>query len=301
MKAFKLLLLIIFSFPVFNSHAADMTCTPGSYFVDLGVLQEGINTGNYNQYVDGGLNYFTCQTNRKFLYGASLSYKMSAVNGQSVGFLRPMIDLSQGTALPEYQPNKATNYCIGSFNFRCNFPLSAGAVVSFSLPYRVLTNLSGVGRFWGQIDLYQTPRVLVGQSEKVGTFIYSYVIGARPCSVSDKNLSTNFKDLDNRLTDNPSREVGLTVNCPGQTNVDVMLSPSQSVVTASQGLSKTSLAGLNMQVYRNGSPVVLNQTSTQRFQQGSNAYRLTFYPRLATSSPPVGSFSANYTLTFDYK
>ncbi|MGK3144659.1 hypothetical protein [Pantoea sp. C2G6] len=292
-------MIFIFSFSVYHCQAADLVCNPQNQVVNLGVIQEGV-TNNFNAYKDGPLNYFTCNVNRTFLYGASLSYTVEAVAGNArQGVLIPMA--YNNTQLSGYKANTATNLCLGPDNFACNFRLNAGSMISFSLSYRVLTNINGTGIFLGKINLYQTPRVLTGQSEQITSFYYTYTIAAKPCMVSNTNLLVNFKDLDNRLATNPNREVALTVNCPAQTNVDVLLSPSQQVVTASQGLSKTSLAGLNMQVYQNGLPIVLNQTSTRQFQQGINSYRLAFYPRLATSVTPVGSFSADYTLTFDYK
>lgn len=298
MSIFKILAFLIFSLSVYNCNAADLACTPQNQIVDLGVLQEG-TTNNMSAYKDGYLNYFTCTVNRTFLVGATLSYNVEYANGAKAGILVPMA--YNNTQLSTYRANTATNLCLGPYNFACNHSLTVNTVISFALSYRVLTNINGTGVFVGKINLFQTPKVLTNQSEKIASFYYVYTIAAKPCSVSDKNLSTVFKDLDNRLINNPSRELGLTVNCPAQTNVDVLLTPSQQVVTASQGLSKTSLAGLNMQVYQNGSPVVLNQTSTRQFQQGSNAYRLTFFPRLAATPAPVGSFSADYTLTFDYK
>lgn len=298
MSVIKKLTIIFFSLFIYKCKAADMQCTPSSQIVDLGVIQQGV-TNDFNAYIDGYLNYFTCNVNRSFLYGATLSYDIERADGAKSGLLVPMA--YNKAQLSYYQANKATNLCIGSYTFSCNRPLTANTMVSFALSYRVLTNLSGTGTFIAKINLYQTPKVLIGQSEKITSFYYIYTIGARPCSVANKNLSVNFSNLDNRLADNPNRELSVTVNCPAQTNVDVQLNSGKQIVNAAQGLSKTSLAGLNMQVYQNGLPVTLNQTSTKVFQQGSNAYRLTFYPRLATSPAPTGSFSADYTLTFDYK
>lgn len=275
-----------------------MQCTPSNQIVNLGVLQQGI-TNNFNAYVDGPLNYFTCNVNRSFLVGATLSYDIEPAANTKSGILIPVA--YNNAQLSYYRANTPTNLCIGSYNFSCNHPLTANTVLSFALSYRVLTNLSGTGTFLARINLYQTPKVLYGQSEKIASFYYLYTIGAKPCSVIDKNLSVNFSNIDNRLADNPNRELAVTVNCPAQTNVDVQLNSGKEIVNAAQGLSKTSLAGLNMQVYQNGLPVVLNQTSTKVFQQGNNAYKLTFYPRLATSQAPTGGFSADYTLTFDYK
>ncbi|ORM81210.1 hypothetical protein HA42_11575 [Pantoea deleyi] len=290
--------ILILLISAFTCKAADMVCTPSLMMVDLGVVQQGVTT-DYNAYIDGPLNQFTCNVNRSFLYGASLSYKSESVNGLKAGILIPMV--YNNTQVPTYQVNKATNLCIGPTNFACNFPLGANSRLSFSMRYRILINLAGIGTFVGKINLYQTPRVLVGYSEQITSFYYTYTIAARPCTVADKNLAVNFGDLDNRLSDNPYRELAIAVTCPARTNVDVQLNAGKPIVNATQGLSKTSLAGLNMQVSRNGSPVVLNQTSTQVFQQGINTYQLKFSPQLASSPAPTGSFSADYTLTFDYK
>jgi hypothetical protein len=290
-------LVLILLISAFSCKAADMVCTPSTLMVDLGVIQQGV-TNDYNAYVEGSLNNFVCNINRSFLVGASLSYNTEILSGLRVGALYPS---AYNTQLSTYQINKPTNVCIGLTTFACNFPLSANTVLSFSLKYRVLTNILGTGTFVGKINLYQTPRVLYGQSEQIASFYYTYTIGARPCTVADKNLAINFGDLDNRLADNPNRELAITVNCPARTNVDVQLNAGKPIVNATQGLSQTSLAGLNMQVSRNGYPVVFNQATTQVFQQGINTYRLNFSPRLATSPAPTGSFSADYTLIFDYK
>lgn len=297
MPFIKTVIVLFFSLSVYHSKAADLQCTPANQVVNLGVLQEGISN-DFNASKDGYLNYFTCTVNRDFLIGASLSYTVEGAGGPGSGLLSL---LAYGKQVPAYQANKATALCIGPYTFACDHALRKNTAISFALSYRVLTNLSGTGTFVAKVNLYQTPRILVAQSEQIASFYYIYTIAARPCSVADKNLAVNFSDLDNRLTDNPNRELAVTVNCPARTNVDVQLNSGKEIVNAAQGLSKTSLAGLNMQVYQNGYPVVLNQASTQVFQQGVNTYRLNFFPRLSNSAAPTGSFSADYTLTFDYK
>lgn len=182
--------------------------------------------------------------------------------------------------------------------------LSKGEYFNLKLYYEIVTYRVKPGKYVGQFTLYQTPLGNQGATEQVVTFNYYYSIDEAPCSLGTKDYSVQLNDLDNRLQGDPYGTANIVLNCPSASEVSLQLAPSNGqIVNGSQGISSSSLPGLNIQAkWSNQEAIGFNTNYTRKLNVGQNNLDIRFYPKLASAdAQPAGSFRSDYTLTIDYK
>jgi len=290
----KILLFLSLIFIHNHSFAGKLTCRPFTDLANLGNMKSG-------QIASGTLIEFQCLANTTIPYGSAITYSRTAF-GRDETKVIPLMFPNTLPALSDVS-NISLNYCYRDKN--CTYkPLSKGKYFSLKLYYANNTYGAEPGQYIGQFTLYQTPLMAQGPTEQVVTFNYLYTIDAPPCSLGTKDYSVDLRDLDNRLQGNPYGTANIMLNCPSASEISVRLAPSNGqIINSSQGISSSSLSGLNMQAkWNNQEAISFNMDYTRKLNPGQNNLEIRFYPKLASASAqPAGSFRSDYTLTLDYK
>lgn len=291
---YKTVLFLLLTFLSVCSFAGKLTCQPSTDMVNLGNFKSG-------QIANGTLIEFQCLVNTSIPYGSAITYQRTSFGTEE----KNVTPLMYPATLPPISEAGSGTYTYCYRDQTCTYrALSKGQRFSLKLYYANNTFGAKPGQYVGQMTLYQTPLRSQGPTEQVVTFNYYYNIDALPCNLSSKAYELALNNLDNRLQDNPYGTASIILNCPSASEISVRLAPSDGqIVNSAQGISSTSLSGLNMQVkWNNLEAISFNSNYVKKLNTGQNNLEIRFYPKLATATAqPAGSFRSNYTLTLDYK
>ncbi len=154
-------------------------------------------------------------------------------------------------------------------------------------------------------QVFGTHRSAPQYSDEVNAGVITYTVESPACDLVSEaavNLYLGAFSASDLFTANQTANIA--VSCKKDVQVTAKLTPSQSILNSTSGLSATTLSGLSMVSCwaDTGQPVDFSAARTFSFKSGSNSLRLRFTPRLnGASTQPVGSFSSNYTLTLNYQ
>ena len=133
---------------------------------------------------------------------------------------------------------------------------------------------------------------------------FVYNVRASGCTLgSPGTVNLSFGSISSGDLNNQMQSTSVSVNCQSAVQATVSLVPSQAMVSATTGVSRTTLAGLNMQALwtDSGNPVNFTSPRNMPMRAGANDVNLSFKPQLAAGQSPAGAFQSQYTLTIDYR
>lgn len=283
-------LLCLLSAPAQALIENNMTCNNSNSSGELGNVAP--NT-RFTLVMEG-----SCTITRWYPVGASLQFVQSKPIGTPPSVMA--FYLGTGAQLPEVPVGTPGTVCIP---ISCQ-PLRVGRVVPYSVALVGITAAT-TGQHWLVVQLTDTS---IGGWHNYGDYINSllirYTVTAPSCSLtSPGTVNLNFGTLRNDSLQNVSQNTTVSLNCATALQANVTLASNQQTMDAANGLSTTSLSGLNMAARWTDSntAVSLNSARSINLRAGDNSLNLGFSPRLAAGASPAGSFQAQYTLTLDYR
>ena len=241
----------------------------------------------------------TCTAVRTYPSGAGTNLEITAISGTSPANLQ-VLDPYSNTYMLQLPLGSWGAACLGG---TCA-PILAGRSVSY-VYYVVGTAPSTPGR--------RTARVKLGVTSTGGwqayaewfhEWLFIYNVRAVSCSLSSPSaVNLKFGTISSANLSAVSQSTSVSLNCPSSMRANVTLTPSQSVVSANTGVSRTTLAGLNMQAIwtDSGNPVVFTSPRAMVLRAGSNSVNLSFKPQLEAGKSPAGAFQSQYTLNINYQ
>ncbi|MDF2793336.1 MAG: fimbrial protein [Pseudomonas orientalis] len=175
---------------------------------------------------------------------------------------------------------------------------------SLALQARITGNASEIpGSYSISVNLVaNAPEV--SYNGMVVSALVRYTVPEPACSLgSASSLSLPFGTLNSDEFGSTQRIADISLNCTGTKNVSARLSPTQGIVSASAGLSATTLDGLLMAATwaDNGTAVDFATPRSFAMVKGANLIRLGFRPQLQAGAYPAGEFAGQYTLSLDYR
>ncbi|TWE02853.1 hypothetical protein FB481_10880 [Pseudomonas sp. AG1028] len=237
-----------------------------------------------------------CQAIRVFPYGAGLNHELYLTSGSGVQLqLYDPIPNMYLTALP------LGSYGGNCFNPRCAY-MAPGAAFSYTF-YVVGRAPMSPGVRQVKFRVGYTAIGYPAYAEWLYEYNFKLTVASTSCSVlSPQSVDLSFGSISGADLSKQSRSTSIVVNCPVSKLAGVYLVPSQGVVNASNGISQTTLSGLNMQALWSDTsrPVELSTARNMQLLAGNNALNLTFKPQLASSQSPAGAFQSQYTLVINY-
>ncbi|KNC18224.1 fimbrial protein [Pseudomonas coleopterorum] len=281
-------LLCLLSAPAQALIENNMKCTHSNSSGDLGNVAPNTQFGLIMQ--------GSCTVTRRYPVGASLQYSQNKL----VGNPPSVMAFYMGMQLSEVPVGTPGTICIP---ITCQ-TLAVGRVVSYSVAVIGMTAAT-TGQHWLAVQLTNTS---IGGWQAYGDYmnalLISYTVTAPSCSLtSPGTVNLNFGTLRNDSLQNVSQNTTVSLNCATALQANVTLASNQQTMDAANGLSTTSLSGLNMAARWTDSntAVSLNSARSINLRAGDNSLNLGFTPRLAAGASPAGSFQAQYTLTIDYR
>ncbi|WP_330208232.1 MULTISPECIES: fimbrial protein [Pseudomonas] len=240
----------------------------------------------------------TCTVRRAFPYSAGLNTRINYMSGPNQAPLR-WSDPYNNIYLYDLNIGQYSRNCLGGY---CR-PLPLNTVV----PYRYIlvgTAPQTAGTRWIGVLLGVTSENWLGYGEWFLNTGFSYTVVPPACSLSSPgSVNLRFGSISNSDLNNQMQSTTVSIKCSAQMRANVYLLPNQTVVSPTTGVTRTSLAGLNMQALWTDTLNPVNFT-TPRFMQlrvGSNDVNLSFKPQLAAGQSPTGAFQSQYTLNIDYQ
>ena len=264
-----------------------------------------VNTTNLRGYVFEPGEFYkirlsgVCTAKRLFASGASVNVQFTLTEGPNQGILR-IIDTYANTLryLEETPLGSQVNSCLGG---RCA-RLPPGSTVSYGYDL-FITAASKPGRRTITVALGATMVGTPNYAQWIHTAIFSYDVRAPSCSLSSPStVNMSFGAISPSLIDSSMQFTSVSVNCPSDMRATATLVPSQAIVSAANGVSRTTLAGLNMRAIWTDSAnsVDFNSPRQLLLKRGSNSINLGFKPELATGKTAYGDFKSQYTLNINY-
>lgn len=239
----------------------------------------------------------TCTIRRAFPYAAGMNAQIAYMSGADQARLR-FVDPYNNTYMLELPLGQYGGSCLGG---PCR-PLPLNTVVPYR--YRLVgTAPRTTGRRYVQLYLGVTSHNYANWAEWFMQYPFNYTVYLPACSLSSpSSVDLSFGTISSADLSNQKQSTSVSVTCPAAVQATATLVPSQAVVSASDGVSRTTLAGLNMQArWGDNTPVNLNSPRTLQLRQGSNSLGLGFTPQLESGQSPAGAFQSQYTLTIDYR
>jgi len=239
-----------------------------------------------------------CTVKRPFPKGASVNLQTGHVLGANPASLQVM-DFYNGSYLSELPLGSYGVTCLGGPCKR----LALGSTISYV--YVVAgTAPSTPGRRMSMVTLGVTSSGYPNYAEWIHNITITYDVTAVSCTLSTPSaVNLNFGTVSNTSISGQTQSTRVSVNCPSDVRASVSLTPSQAVVDANNGVSRTTLSGLNMKATwsETGNPVTFSNTRTMYMNAGANNVNLTFRPQVVSGQSPTGAFQSQYTLNISYQ
>lgn len=241
----------------------------------------------------------TCTVTRWYPVGAAMNQLITLTSGQGQPRFSILNNMTT-TTLPEVGLGSNTGVCLGAGS-TCR-EAKVGTVLAYNLTLKGVAPNPGNYNFFFQFGA--TSINWLNYAEWIFQLPVIYTVTAPACTLSSGNSATlNFGSLSSVDYASARQTANISVNCLSAKTADLVLAPSQAVLSASVGLAYTSLAGLYLQAQwaDNNAFVSLNGTRTMQFVKGSNNVAITFVPYVLTQDFPTGTFQNQYTLTINYR
>jgi hypothetical protein len=240
----------------------------------------------------------TCTIRRTFPYAAGMNAEITLLSGTNPANLI-FVDPTSMTVVPTHPLGQFTGICLGGACQR----LLINTVVRYRYSLMGVAP-STTGARQTQVKLGVTSLNYLAWAEWFLEMPFNYTVYIPACSLSSpSSVNLSFGTINSADLSNQVQSTTVSVTCPSAVQATVTLAPSQAVVSATTGVSRTTLAGLNMQALWTDTSNPVNFTSPRYMQlrAGSNNVNLSFKPQLAAGQSPAGAFQSQYTLTIDYR
>ena len=241
----------------------------------------------------------SCTALRTYPISAGTNLEITQISGIAPANLR-VLDPYSNTYMAQLPLGSYGPSCLGG---SC-VPLWAGRSVSY-VYYIVGTAPSTPGRRTARVKLGVTSTGgWQAYAEWIHELLFTYNVRAVSCTLSSPSaVNLNFGTISSANLGAATQSTSVSVTCPTTMRAAVTLTPSQAVVSANTGVSRTSLSGLNMQAIwsDSGNPVNFNTPRAMLLSAGSNSVNLTFRPQLEAGQSPAGAFQSQYTLNINYQ
>lgn len=238
-----------------------------------------------------------CTVKRTFPKGAATNLQMGHIIG-----INPSLEV-----MDFYNSSYMLQMPLGSYGTSClGGPckrLAVGSNISYT--YAIYGRApSTPGRRTALMTLGVTSWGYPNYAEWIHSNTFIYDVSAVSCTLSTPSaISLDFGMVSNTSIGGRIQSTSVSVNCPSAVTAKVTLTPSQPVVNENNGVSRTTLAGLNMQAVWSdtGNPVVFSNTRTIYMNAGANNVNLMFRPQVVSGQSPTGAFQSQYTLNISYQ
>ncbi|MBD8482742.1 fimbrial protein [Pseudomonas coleopterorum] len=247
--------------------------------------------------------YFSgnCRAVRVFPFGAGANLEITNTSGNDPATLF-VFDSYSKTFMNQLGLGTYGAACLGSYQ-PVNCPgIPVNGVVNYG--YNITgTAPQSPGTRTASIKLGITAVGYPNYSEWINTMTFRYTVASTACSLGSSNsVALNMGRFNGADSGSQSTSTGIVVNCPVPRSADIYLVPTQPAVNTTQGISRTTLTGLNMQSTWTDSGNAVNFTSPRRMylRSGANTINVTFKPQWQSGSTSVGAFQAGYTLLINY-
>lgn len=240
----------------------------------------------------------TCTAKRVFPGGAYPTLQITNSSGSNPARLYGL-DPYSNTYMSTLPLGNYGADCLGG---RCAW-IPVGGKVSYTY-YIGGTAPSTPGRRIARVTLGVTAIGYPNYAEWIHMTTFIYNVAAVSCTLSSPSaVNLKFGTISSANLSAVSQSTSVSLNCPSSMRANVTLTPSQSVVSANTGVSRTTLAGLNMQAIwtDSGNPVVFTSPRAMVLRAGSNSVNLSFKPQLEAGKSPAGAFQSQYTLNINYQ
>lgn len=240
----------------------------------------------------------TCTVTRAFPYSARLNSQIDYMSGSDPAQLR-LTDPYNHIYLSDLPLGQLSGSCLGGSCRR--LPLNT------VVPYRYVlvgTAPRTPGVRYATIKLGVTSQNYLGYGEWFMNALFRYRVVPPACSLSSPGtVDLRFGSINSANLSSEMQSTTVSIQCSSTLRAAVYLIPNQAVVSATTGVARTSLAGLNMQALWTDTRNPVNFTSPRYMQLGvgSNNVNLSFKPQPVAGQSPVGTFQAQYTLNIDYQ
>ncbi|NWD74515.1 fimbrial protein [Pseudomonas gingeri] len=239
----------------------------------------------------------TCTIRRAFPYAAGINTSVSYGTGANHATLR-FADPASSTYVPLLDLGQFSGICLGG---ACQ-KLPINSVVRYR--YNLIgTAPRTTGTRTLQVRIGVTSLNYPTYAEWFVDMPFVYTVFAPACTLSSpSSVSLRFGAISNAGLRNQVQSTSVSLSCKASAQANITLAPSQAVVSATTGVSRTSLAGLNMQALwtDSGNPVNFTSQRYMPLRSGSNNVNLSFIPQLEAGKSPTGAFQSQYTLTINY-
>ncbi len=240
----------------------------------------------------------TCTIRRAFPYAAGVNTSVTYGSGYNHAALR-FVDPSSWTYMPLLDIGQFSGVCLGG---TCRqLPINTVVRYHYNL---VGTAPRTTGTRNVQVRIGVTSLNYLAWAEWFLDMPFVYTVYTPACTLSSPSaVNLRFGTLSNADLSSQVQSTSVSVTCAAAVQATATLVPSQAVVSATTGVSRTTLAGLNMQAIWSDSSNPVNFTSPRNLQlkTGSNNVNLSFKPQLVAGQSPTGAFQSQYTLTINYR
>lgn len=240
----------------------------------------------------------TCTIRVAFPYAAGINSSVTYGTGFNHAALQ-FVDPSSWTYVPLLDIGQFSGICLGGTCRR----LPINTVVNYSYNLRG-TAPTTTGTRNVLVKLGVTSLNFLAWAEWFVDMPFMYTVYTPACRLSSPGaVNLRFGNISNADLNNQVQSTTVSVTCAAAAQATATLTPSQAVVSATTGVSRTTLAGLNMQAIWTDSSNPVNFTSPRNLQlkTGSNSVNLSFKPQLVAGQSPTGAFQSQYTLTINYR
>ncbi|OEC33761.1 Fimbrial protein [Pseudomonas cuatrocienegasensis] len=240
----------------------------------------------------------TCTAKRVFPNGAYPTLQIVHISGSSPARLYGL-DYYSNTYLSQLPLGNYGSSCLGG---RCVW-IPVGGKVSYEYYIGGIAP-STPGRRVAQVTLGVTAIGYPNYAEWIHPMTFIYNVSAVSCTLSSPSaVNLNFGTVSNTNISGQTQSTSVSVNCPSAVTASVTLTPSQTVVNDSGGVSRTTLNGLNMQAIWSdtGNSVTFSRARTMYMSAGNNNVNLRFKPQVVAGQSPAGAFQSQYTLNISYQ
>jgi len=240
----------------------------------------------------------TCTAIRNISRSAHLNLQITPLSGDNPARIS-VLDTWSNTYMAQLPLGDIGPSCLGG---PC-VPIPLRRIINYT-HYIVGTAPLTPGRRSVQISLgvtdYSNPRTY---NQWINYFTFTYNVPATSCKIINPNFNMNFGTINTvDISNQRSLDVEIAVNCPSAARAEVTLVPTQPIVSANRGLSRTSLDGLNMRTTWTSTTAAVNLNTPIKtgFTPGYNYISLSFTPELSAGQLPNGPFASNYTMIINY-
>lgn len=240
----------------------------------------------------------TCTIRRAFPYAAGVNTSITYGTGYNHAALQ-FVDPSSWTYMPLLDIGQFSGICLGGPCQR--LPINTVVRYRYDL---VGTAPRTTGKRNVQVRIGVTSLNYLAWAEWFLDIPFMYTVYTPSCTLSSPSaVNLRFGTLSNTDLSNQVQSTTVSVTCAAAVQATATLVPSQAVVSATTGVSRTTLAGLNMQAIWTDSynPVDFSGVRNLQLKTGSNNVNLSFKPQPVAGQSPTGAFQSQYTLTIDYR